>query len=53
MHSTVNVEVLPDVFFCCFFLTEKHYKDVWQELPEDWLDGLNISKQVLFFTIAF
>lgn len=27
-------------------ITKKHYKDVWQELPEDWLDGLNISKQV-------
>ncbi|XP_067295280.1 uncharacterized protein zgc:113208 isoform X1 [Pseudorasbora parva] len=27
-------------------ITKQHYKDVWQELPEDWLDGLNISKQV-------
>lgn len=27
-------------------ITKKHYKDVWKELPEDWLDGLNISEQV-------
>ncbi|KAF4112843.1 hypothetical protein G5714_005388 [Onychostoma macrolepis] len=27
-------------------ITKQHYKDAWQELPKDWLDGLNISKQV-------
>uniref|UniRef100_A0A673HST7 Zgc:113208 n=1 Tax=Sinocyclocheilus rhinocerous TaxID=307959 RepID=A0A673HST7_9TELE len=27
-------------------VTKQHYKDVWQEIPKDWLDGLNISKQV-------
>ncbi|XP_051749857.1 uncharacterized protein zgc:113208 [Ctenopharyngodon idella] len=27
-------------------ITKQHYKDVWQELSKDWLDGLNISKQV-------
>ncbi|XP_048043295.1 uncharacterized protein zgc:113208 [Megalobrama amblycephala] len=27
-------------------ITKQHYKDVWQELPEEWLDGLDISKQV-------
>ncbi|XP_016321411.1 uncharacterized protein LOC107672636 isoform X1 [Sinocyclocheilus anshuiensis] len=27
-------------------ITKQHYKDVWQEIPKDWLDGLNISKQV-------
>lgn len=28
----------------CF--KEQNYKDVWKELPEDWLEGLNIAKQV-------
>ncbi|XP_051981687.1 uncharacterized protein zgc:113208 [Xyrauchen texanus] len=27
-------------------ITKQHYKDVWQELPKDWLDGLDIPKQV-------
>ncbi|XP_062391582.1 uncharacterized protein zgc:113208 [Sardina pilchardus] len=27
-------------------VTKQNYKDVWKELPEDWLEGLNISKQV-------
>ncbi|XP_073716864.1 uncharacterized protein [Misgurnus anguillicaudatus] len=27
-------------------ITKQHYKDVWQELPKDWLEGLNISTQV-------
>lgn len=27
-------------------ITKQNYKDVWKELPEDWLEGLNISKQV-------
>lgn len=27
-------------------ITKKHYKDVWKELPEDWLDGLKIPEQV-------
>uniref|UniRef100_A0A672QDS3 Zgc:113208 n=1 Tax=Sinocyclocheilus grahami TaxID=75366 RepID=A0A672QDS3_SINGR len=26
--------------------SKQHYKDVWQELLNDWLDGINISKQV-------
>ncbi|XP_018602104.2 uncharacterized protein LOC108931029 isoform X4 [Scleropages formosus] len=25
---------------------EQNYKDVWKELPEDWLGGLDIAKQV-------
>ncbi|KAI7813582.1 uncharacterized protein zgc:113208 [Triplophysa rosa] len=27
-------------------ITKQHYKDVWQELPKDWLEGLTISSQV-------
>ncbi|XP_041948295.1 uncharacterized protein zgc:113208 isoform X1 [Alosa sapidissima] len=27
-------------------VTKQNYKDVFKELPEDWLEGLNISKQV-------
>ncbi|XP_056602010.1 uncharacterized protein zgc:113208 [Triplophysa dalaica] len=27
-------------------VTKQHYKDVWQELPKDWLEGLTISSQV-------
>ncbi|KAG7484183.1 hypothetical protein MATL_G00046730 [Megalops atlanticus] len=27
-------------------ITKQHYKDVWKELPEDWLKGLDIPKQV-------
>ncbi|KAL2094195.1 hypothetical protein ACEWY4_008914 [Coilia grayii] len=27
-------------------ITKKNYKDVWNELPEDWLEGLDIQKQV-------
>ncbi|XP_051550794.1 uncharacterized protein zgc:113208 [Myxocyprinus asiaticus] len=31
-------------------ITKQHYKDVWQELPKDWLDGLDIPKQVASLT---
>ncbi|XP_018602101.2 uncharacterized protein LOC108931029 isoform X1 [Scleropages formosus] len=27
-------------------ITKQNYKDVWKELPEDWLGGLDIAKQV-------
>ncbi|XP_030638883.1 uncharacterized protein LOC115819514 [Chanos chanos] len=27
-------------------ITKQHYKDVWKELPTDWLEGLDIPKQV-------
>lgn len=27
-------------------VTKQNYKDVWNELPEDWLEGLNIKTQV-------
>ena len=27
-------------------ITHQSYKDVWKELPEDWLEGLNIKTQV-------
>ncbi|KAL4630856.1 hypothetical protein GN956_G16044 [Arapaima gigas] len=27
-------------------ITKQNYEDVWKELPEDWLEGLDIAKQV-------
>uniref|UniRef100_A0AAR2JKS0 Uncharacterized protein n=1 Tax=Pygocentrus nattereri TaxID=42514 RepID=A0AAR2JKS0_PYGNA len=27
-------------------ITKQHYKDLWKELPQDWLQGLNVPKQV-------
>lgn len=27
-------------------VTKQNYKDLWQELPKDWLEGLDIPKQV-------
>ncbi|XP_010893727.2 uncharacterized protein zgc:113208 [Esox lucius] len=31
-------------------VTKQNYKDEWKELPEDWLNGLNISTQVASLT---
>lgn len=33
-------------------VTRQSYKDVWQELPEDWLKGLNIKTQVASSTYS-
>ena len=27
-------------------VTSQHYNDVWKELPKDWLDGLNVPRQL-------
>ena len=32
--------------YLCSFSIEKKYSDVWKELPQDWLQGLNIKRQV-------
>ena len=34
-------------------VTKKKYgPEVWKELPEDWLQGLNIKTQVILFLVV-